>query len=291
MNKVAPVGAEDAVGREVARRVRGARSRAGMTRKQLAVAAGASERYLAHIEAGTGNPSISVLAAIAAAMDTAVAELLPDGGEVDARYAAAASAVRRLTPDRLPALQAWLDGRPKVSSEKARRVVLVGLRGAGKSSLGKAVAKRTGAPFLEMSKSVERAYGGDLALLIELGGQAALHQYENDAWDEIHRKHEIAIIAAPGAIVADGPLYSRILRASHTIWLQADPEDHMGRVMKQGDFRPMSRNPGAMRDLKAILDARAVDYGRADATLNTSAQSLEATVDLLVDRVQAFWAA
>ena len=278
------------VGREVAQRVRAARARAGMTRRQLAQAAGASERYLAHIEAGTANPSISVLAAIAAAMDTAVAELLPDGGEVDARYARAAASVRRLTPDHLPALQAWLAG-PMTSATKAERVVLIGLRGAGKSSLGQALAQRLDTRFIEMSKEVESAYGGDLGVLIEIGGQAALHQYEAQAWETICASHERVIVAAPGAIVADGALYDRILGQSHTIWLQADPEDHMGRVIQQGDFRPMSRNPGAMRDLRAILEARSADYGRADTRLNTSAQQFEATLELLVERVRGLWSA
>lgn len=288
MTDAATAGGEDLVGREVARRVRAARSRAGMTRRQLAVAAGASERYLAHIEAGAANPSISVLAAIAAAMDTAVADLLHNGGEIDGRYARVAQGVRRLAPDRLPALQSWLDG-PSASAAKSRRVVLIGLRGAGKSSLGQALAKRLAIPFVEMSKEVERAYGGDLAILIELGGQAALHQYESEAWEAIRAKHESAIIAAPGAIVADGPLYDRILSESHTIWLQANPEDHMGRVIQQGDFRPMSRNPGAMRDLKSILEARSSDYGRADVVLDTSSQAFEPTLDLLDERVRSLW--
>lgn len=273
---------EDDAGPEVGRRVRAARSRAGMTRRQLATASGASERYLAHIEAGTGNPSISVLAAIATAMDMAVAELLPDGGETTRDYALAMSAVRRLSPERLPSLLSWIDGAPRAPGEKGRRIVLLGLRGAGKTSLGQALADRLGAPFLEISKEVEDAYGGDLGLLIELGGQSALHRYESETWDAIVRNNERVVIAAPGGIVADGPLFERVLSTAHTIWLQASPEDHMGRVMKQGDFRPMARNPGAMRDLKAILEARSADYARADAWLDTSAQAFEETVDLLV---------
>jgi XRE family transcriptional regulator, aerobic/anaerobic benzoate catabolism transcriptional regulator len=266
---------------ELARRVRAARAKAGMTRRQLAAASQTSERYLAHIEAGTGNPSFSVLSALAVALDTALPELLPLGGEVLPAYEQAVSAVRRLPPSRLPALQHWIGGTEARAGERGRRIVLVGLRGAGKTSLGQALAKKLGCSFLEMSKEVEEAYGGELGLLIELGGQGALHRHESEVWEQIQSKHEHAVIAAPGGVVADGPLYDRVLATAHTIWLSATPEDHMSRVMKQGDFRPMGKNPRAMHDLKAILDARTPDYSRAGNRLDTSAQNFEHTLALL----------
>ena len=267
---------------EFGARLRAARSKVGMTRKRLAVASGASERYLALIEAGDGNPSLSIMQALAGALDVAVAELLPLGGECDARYAEAAAAVRRLLPERLPSLLEWTDRPPGQAGSKGARIVLLGLRGAGKTSLGKALAKRLKAPFVEVSKKVEEAYGGDLGLLIELSGQAALHRYESDVWEEIVSSHESAVIAAPGGVVADGALYGRILATAHSIWLQASPEDHMTRVMEQGDFRPMKPSRGAMSDLKAILSARSSEYARADAQLDTSAQPFRDTLELLV---------
>lgn len=272
---------------EIGRRVRAARAKAGMTRKQLSAASGASERYLAVIETGAGNPTIGVLSAIAAALGTTVAELLPLGGERNEAFMQAAAAVRRLPPERLEALHGWLEGRIGGETKKERRIALFGLRGAGKSSLGRRVAERLQLPFFELSKEMEKAYGGDIGLLIELSGQGALRRYEAEAWEAICAGQRTAVIAVPGGIVADGLLYDRVLTTAHSIWLQASPEDHMERVMAQGDFRPMASNHGAMADLKAILDARAADYARADARLDTSARPFEQTLDALEQIVRS----
>jgi XRE family transcriptional regulator, aerobic/anaerobic benzoate catabolism transcriptional regulator len=262
---------------ELGRRLRAARARAGITRRQLAVASGTSERYLAHLESGTGNPSLSVLTALSATLDLAPVELLPQGGERSGRYEAVIAAVRRLPQDRLEELQQWLHKATAIG-EKARRIALVGLRGAGKSSLGQALAERLGVPFLEMSREVERAYGGEIGLLIELGGQSALRSYEEQAWEAIRVEHGAAVIAMPGGIVANGPLYDRVLATSHSLWLQATPNDHMARVMAQGDFRPMASNRRAMDDLKTILQARSLEYARADMSLDTSAHAFDETL-------------
>jgi XRE family aerobic/anaerobic benzoate catabolism transcriptional regulator len=185
--------------------------------------------------------------------------------------------LRRLPGARLAAAVEWMR-RPAAASSKAQRIVLIGLRGAGKTSLGTALAQRRGVPFLEMSREVERAYGGEMRLLIELGGQSALRRYEHEAWEAILGAHDAAVIATPGGIVADSALFDRLLGSAHSIWLEAAPEDHMARVMAQGDFRPMASNRDAMNDLKAILAARSPDYARADARLNTSAQPFDAAV-------------
>jgi XRE family transcriptional regulator, aerobic/anaerobic benzoate catabolism transcriptional regulator len=266
---------------EVGQRIRAARAKAGVTRKQLAAASGASERYLAHLEAGTGNPSVDMLSAIGDALDMAMADLLPLGGERGALEERAASLVRRLPKDKLQGAIEWMQRPLHVEGGKARRVALIGLRGAGKSSLGEIVAERLNVPFFEISKEVERAYGGAIGLLIEMNGQAALRRYEADVLEAICRDHPAAIVAAPGAIVADGPLYDSLLDSTHSIWLQATPQDHMARVIAQGDLRPMGSGRGAMDDLQAILDSRAPDYARADAKLDTSAQDFAQTVDKL----------
>ncbi len=266
---------------ELGTRLRALRAKAGMTRKRLAQISATSERYLAHLEAGDGNPSLSVLTALAGALDIALPELLPFGGERFPAHERMAAAMRRLPPERLAALAGWIETPGRSGGEKSRRIVLIGLRGAGKTALGKALAARLSMPFFEMSKEVEQAYGGDIGLLIEISGQAALRRYEREAWDHLCRTHEGAVIAASGGVVADGPLYERMLASAHSIWLRATPEDHMERVMAQGDFRPMASNRGAMADLKAILAARAADYARADTELDTSAQPEAATAERL----------
>jgi XRE family aerobic/anaerobic benzoate catabolism transcriptional regulator len=143
-----------------------------------------------------------------------------------------------------------------------------------------------GVPFFELSKEVERAYGGPIGLLIELGGQAALRRFEEEAWQNIVQQNADAVIAASGGIVAEGALFDQLLETSHVVWLKAAPEDHMTRVMAQGDFRPMSANRTAMTDLKAILDARSREYSRADVTLNTSEAKFEATLGKLENIVR-----
>lgn len=272
---------------DMAMRLRAARARAGFTRKQLAAAAQASERYLAHLEAGTGNPSIEMLLALAHALNIAVADLLPMGGERDDEVAEAALIVRRLPKSRLAEALVWL-GRPvEGGSGKAQRIALIGLRGAGKSTLGAALAERLNAPFFEISKEVERRYGGTIGVLLEMNGPGALHRYEADVLDDICQRHARAVIAAPGAIVSNGPLYDQLLQSSWSIWLQASPEDHMSRVIAQGDLRPMTGNRSAMNDLKAILAAREGDYARAVGQLDTSAQDFAATLAALESLTQS----
>lgn len=272
---------DDAGPTEVAVRLRDARAKVGMTRRQLAKTSGTSERYLAHIEAGTGNPTVAVLGQLAGALGLAVADLLPLGGECSAARAEAAALLRRLPEARVPAAIEWLQRPQDASGSRGRRIVLVGLRGAGKSSLGRALAGKLGMPFLEMSAEVEKAYGGEMRLLIELGGQGALRRYEHAAWEAIVTQYDAAVIATPGGVVADPALYERMLQSGYCIWLEASPEDHMTRVMAQGDFRPMADNRSAMDDLKAILGARSADYARAEARLDTSGQPFEATVTML----------
>jgi XRE family transcriptional regulator, aerobic/anaerobic benzoate catabolism transcriptional regulator len=273
---------------EVGQRIRAARAKAGVTRKQLAITSGASERYLAHLEAGSGNPSVDMLAAIADALDMAIADLLPLGGERGEMEARAAAIMRRLPKGKLEGAIEWMQRPLHADGGKGNRIALIGLRGAGKSSLGEALAKRLNLPFFEISKEVERVYGGAIALLIEMNGQAALRRYEAEVLEAICRNHPAAVIAAPGAIVADGPLYDSLLTATRSVWLQATPQDHMDRVIAQGDLRPMGSGRGAMDDLQAILDSRAPDYARADATLDTSAQDFAQTVDKLEGMVRIF---
>jgi XRE family transcriptional regulator, aerobic/anaerobic benzoate catabolism transcriptional regulator len=266
---------------EIARRIRSARARTGFTRKQLAARSGASERYLAHLEAGTGNPSVEMLLSIAKALGIALAELLPLGGELDPTVARAAQLLRRMPQERMRVALASLGAQPEEHHVRGRRIALIGLRGAGKSALGGALAKRLNVPFFEISKEVEKRYGGSIGVLLEINGPSALRRYEAEILAEICSHYPSAVIAAPGAIVSDGKLFEQLLHSAWTVWLQAKPEDHMARVVAQGDLRPMSGNRAAMNDLKAILSARETDYKRADLQLNTSGQGFDETVTLL----------
>lgn len=266
---------------EIARRIRVARARAGFTRKQLSIASGASERYLALLEAGSGNPSVDMLHSIANALGIAMADLMPLGGEREANVAQLAQLIRRLSPERIQEIQSSLGELPGGDERKARRIALIGLRGAGKSSLGAGLAQRLGVPFFEISKEVERRCGGSIGALLELNGPSAVHRHEAEVISEISRNHPSAVVAAPGAIVANGKIFDQLLRSAWSIWLQAKPEDHMNRVIEQGDLRPMAGNRSAMNDLKSILAAREADYSRSDERLNTSAQGFDQTLDLL----------
>lgn len=262
---------------EVGLRLRSARAKAGITRRQLALTSNISERYLALLESGSGNPTLDVLASLARPLNLAIAELLPRGGERSNLAARTSERLRRLPPERVAALDEWLN-RTETACEKKQRIVLIGLRGAGKSSLGQVLASRISVPFLELSQEVESAYGGPIGLLIELGGKAALHRYEQEVWEAVCKQNDAVVIAVPGGVVADGPLYDSLLASAHSIWLKATPQDHMTRVMAQGDFRPMASNRRAMADLKAILEARSSDYSRADAVVDTSTADFEGAV-------------
>jgi XRE family aerobic/anaerobic benzoate catabolism transcriptional regulator len=159
---------------------------------------------------------------------------------------------------------------------------LVGLRGAGKSTLGGMLAQRLGVPFIELDKIIERDHGAPVATLFEVYGQGTFRRYERECLTRIVASQESAVIATAGGIVADDRTFAQLLDQTHVVWLQASPADHMRRVMEQGDFRPMAHNRDAMNDLMAILGARAADYGRAHARLETSGKNAEACVGDLV---------
>jgi XRE family aerobic/anaerobic benzoate catabolism transcriptional regulator len=233
-------------------RVRSERAKRGMTRRMLAAQCQTSERYLAQIEGGEGNPSVLVLDAIARAFDLDPVALMPASracGEP-----------------------------PRHARGRARRIALIGLRGAGKSTLGAALAARLACDFIELDKVIEREHGADAATLFEVYGQATFRRYERECLSALVTEHEAAVVATAGGIVADETTFAQLLAETHVIWLTATPADHMRRVMDQGDFRPMARNRAAMDDLVAILDAREADYGRAHARVDTSGKTVEACV-------------
>jgi XRE family aerobic/anaerobic benzoate catabolism transcriptional regulator len=274
-----------AIGSEVRR----SRAKRGMTRRQLAQASQTSERYLAQIESGVGNPSVSVLRAIAQALDLPCAALLPEAGARTAALGAILDLLAQVPEGELPALAKDIEtrlARPG-SADRARRIALVGLRGAGKSTLGRMLAQHLGWPFIELDRLVEEDYGASIPDLIEMAGTATFRRHERSALDRIITAHESAIITTAGGIVANQETYALLLRRTHTIWIKARPEDHMSRVMAQGDFRPMAQNRAAMADLVAILEARRADYSRAEAEIDTSGEAIEQSFAKLLRIVTA----
>jgi XRE family aerobic/anaerobic benzoate catabolism transcriptional regulator len=262
-----------ALGREVRR----ARAKRGMTRRQLAQASHTSERYLAQIESGTGNPSVTVLRAIAQALDISAVNLLGERAAHSGARAALLDLVARLPEQSLAELTQLIEARllPPECADRARRIALIGLRGAGKSTLGRMLARHLGWPFIELDRVVEQDYGASIPDMIEIAGTATFRRHERAALAHVIAQHDAAVITTAGRIVSDRENYALLLRRSHTIWIKARPEEHMSRVMAQGDFRPMAQNREAMADLVAILEARGSDYARAQAQLDTSSETVE----------------
>jgi XRE family aerobic/anaerobic benzoate catabolism transcriptional regulator len=268
---------------EVGRLVRLARAKRGMTRRQLASDSGASERYLAQIEGGQGNPSVIILKSIARALDLPIIELLPRPDGRSAAMTHVLDLLGRLPPAELPALAELIEGRlaQSAASDRGRRIALVGLRGAGKSTLGRRLADALGCPFIELDRLVEQDYGAPIPDLIEMAGLATFRRYERACLERVIDRHRAAVIATAGGIVSNADTYALLLRRTHAIWIKARPDEHMRRVMQQGDFRPMAKNRGAMGDLVAILDARRADYARAAAELDTSGDPVERSFEKL----------
>jgi XRE family transcriptional regulator, aerobic/anaerobic benzoate catabolism transcriptional regulator len=269
--------------REIGHVVRNERAMRGMSRRALAQQANMSERFLAQIEAGVGNPSVLSLDAIARALTLDVFDLLPAVTHDEARRRALVH-LRQLPVDEIKRfLQAFSHpGVSNIPSMRGRRIALVGLRGAGKSTLGSALADKLGCDFIELDKMIEAEHGAPVATLFDVYGQAAFRRYERDALARAVASNEKAVIATAGGIVADETTLAQLLDQTYVIWLQASPAEHMRRVMEQGDFRPMADNRHAMNDLVAILDARAALYGRSHARLDTSGRTVEACVEELM---------
>jgi XRE family aerobic/anaerobic benzoate catabolism transcriptional regulator len=261
---------------ELGERVRAARARGGMTRKDLAAESGVSERYLAHLESGQGNISVLLLQKVAAALDLLLGQLLSEENEPAVELTLIQQFLRRLPPQQLPRVRAQLMREFGSSPvERMQRVALVGLRGAGKSTLGALLAKQLGVPFVELDREVEREAGTSLSEIFLLYGQQGYRRYERRCLEKLLRERDRCVIATGGSIVSEPGTYDLLLSTCFTIWLKALPEEHMARVVAQGDTRPMAGNAEAMDDLRRILDGRAVLYGQADATVDTARRTVE----------------
>jgi XRE family aerobic/anaerobic benzoate catabolism transcriptional regulator len=278
-------------------RVRDLRAIRGMSRKMLARDAGVSERFLADLETGVGNASILLLNRLSQALALPLTALLTTQAEPRVELSRAVQILSRLPPERLAEAHQLLRSRFASSLDsdaRSRRIALIGLRGAGKSTLGRLLADELGATFVELDETIESLSGMDTAQIHGMLGQSAYRKYELKSLETALENHGIAarddhvgvVIAAPGSIVSEPDTYACLLESCFTIWIKAAPEEHMSRVIAQGDLRPMAGNREAMDDLRRILANREPLYAQADLTIDSSGHSIEETYADLVQALQ-----
>lgn len=269
-------------------RVREGRARRGMTRRILARDSGVSERYLAQLESGSGNISILLLRQIARALNVPLSELAGDEPGEAVEFSLLTQFLKRLPAAQLAAARTQLvRDFGNASSGRARRIALIGLRGAGKSTLGARLARELGVSFIELDLEVEREAGTSLSEIFLLYGQAGYRRYERRCLERVLERHDRAVIATGGSIVSEPGTYELLLSACFTIWLKAQPEEHMARVLAQGDTRPMAASDAAMDDLRRILSGRSLLYGQADVIVDTAGKALEKSLADLRNAVTA----
>ncbi|GGF29168.1 shikimate kinase [Aliidongia dinghuensis] len=268
-------------------RVREARAKRGMTRKILSRDSGVSERYLAQLETGRGNISILLLRQLAAALDMPIETLVHEQSEPSVDLAHAQELLRRLAPEDLVAARQMLLQRFDTAADEARRghIALIGLRGAGKSTLGAALAERLKVPFIELDREIERTSGVSLGVIFDLYGQAGFRRLERQCLADVIARHPRFVLATGGSLVSEPATFELLLSHCFTVWLTASPAEHMGRVMAQGDMRPMASNREAMSDLQRILEVRGPLYAKADRRVDTAGRTIEDSLERLVEAV------
>jgi XRE family transcriptional regulator, aerobic/anaerobic benzoate catabolism transcriptional regulator len=268
-------------------RVREARARRGMTRKILARDSGVSERYLAQLEAGRGNISILLLRQIGRALDIPLETLVLDGPVPSVELAHTTEFLRRLRPDEIHRAHELLLQKFGGVDQDARRsrIALIGLRGAGKSTLGALLAERLGVPFIELDRLIEQESGVALSIIFDLYGQSGFRRLERRCLEQVLERHPRFVIATGGSLVSEDSTFERLLSACYTVWLRAAPEDHMQRVIAQGDMRPMAENREAMSDLRRILAGRESLYSKADVAVQTSGHTTNESLEALWNAV------
>jgi len=258
----------------VGHKVRALRAGRGMTRKMLAADSDVSERYLAQLEQGRGNMSISLLQRVAAALRTDAGELLRGANDITAEQMLIDELVQRLSAeDQHRALQ--LLYKNFSTSHDRNRVALVGMRGAGKTSLGSLLAKRLDVPFVQLVTEIEKLGGMAVGEILSLSGQDGYRRLEERALLDVLANSEKCVIETGGSIVSETGLFNILLTSCHVVWVKALPEEHMQRVIDQGDLRPLRSNDDAMADLRRILSAREPFYAQAHSVVDTSGSTLE----------------
>ncbi|WP_244787265.1 helix-turn-helix transcriptional regulator [Cupriavidus pauculus] len=285
---------------QLGERIRSLRAARGMSRKDLARGAEVSERYLANLETGTGNASVLLLRQVAGALDVPLPVVL---AEVDGHADPAGQNAHRAAE--FSQLVQWLAQLPandlarvreaarqalspaESRDARHRRIALIGLRGAGKSTLGRALAAAEGVPFVELNAAIEQEAGASLSEVHSLYGQAAYRRYEIRALERVLREHTTMVLATPGSLVSEPATFNLLLARCFTVWVKTTPEEHMARVVAQGDMRPMEGNREAMADLRRILQARSPLYSRADIAIDTSGQDAASSLLALQTQLRA----
>lgn len=269
-------------------RVRAARARRGMTRKILARDSGVSERYLAQLEAGQGNVSIVLLRQIALAMGLPLGELVREGADRAIELTLLVQRLERLAPPELAEAGRLLTERFGLDQGAHRRdrIALIGLRGAGKSTLGRKLAQALDRPFIELADEIASIAGMSIDQIFDLSGQGGYRRYEKRALERVLERHPRFVAATGGSLVSEAGTYELLLSSCYTVWIKAAPEEHMARVVAQGDMRPMAGNAEAMDDLRQILAEREALYARADVALDTAGRSPDAAFSQLLQLVR-----
>jgi XRE family aerobic/anaerobic benzoate catabolism transcriptional regulator len=270
--------------RRLGERVRMLRNQRGMSRKALAKQAKVSERYLAQMESGLGNCSIVLLRRIARAIGLPLTQLVQDGAEPALDLVLLMQFLERLpTPALAQARELLMQTFSEPSEDRRRkRIALIGLRGGGKSTLGALLAERLDVPFIELNREIERRAGASLGEIFEMFGQETFRRAEREALDAILQQHPHFVIATSGSIVTEPATLELLLSSCFTVWVRAEPQDHMQRVIEQGDMRPMAHSARAMEDLVSILKSREPLYAKAEAAVTTTGKTPEQNLNELL---------
>jgi XRE family aerobic/anaerobic benzoate catabolism transcriptional regulator len=273
---------------QLGQRVRTMRALHGMSRKVLAKVSGISERYIAQLESGKGNVSIVLLRRVSNAMGAHLEDLIP-ATEPAPDWPVIRDLLRKATPNQIAQAKDILSGQASGASALRRTpfagIALIGLRGAGKSTLGKMLAKKIGWSFVELNKEIEAQNGLSVAEIIALYGQEGFRRMEQAALGQLLARKELMVLATGGGIVSEPLTFDLILSSFYTIWLKAEPEEHMARVRRQGDLRPMADDRSAMAELRTILLSREPLYSRASAVVDTAGLTVDAAAARLIDAV------
>ncbi len=269
-------------------RVRDLRNRRGMTRKMLAQESDVSERHLAQLESGEGNISVLLLRRIANVLNVPLEELFAPSQPASVEKQDIFRFLERLPGHRLEEAAARLmrDFGPEQNT-RLMRIALIGLRGAGKSTLGCKLANDRNLLFIELDHEIEKDTGMPLAEVFSLYGQAGYRSIERRTLERVLHERDRAVISAGGGIVSEKETYEFLLTHCFTFWLRAQPEEHMSRVIAQGDFRAMAGSDRAMEDLRRILHSREPLYRKADACVDTSGESVEESFAKLKSALEA----
>tara|TARA_B110000438_G_scaffold198586_1_gene190091 strand:- start:2028 stop:2819 length:792 start_codon:yes stop_codon:yes gene_type:complete len=252
-----------------------------MSRRKLAENSGVSERYLALLEAGTANPSILILKAITTALALKIDDLVEEKQNQSSIYLEFREHLRSISDDELHHL--LTQAKYPVHRNKKNHIALIGLRGAGKSTLGRGLERKLGVPFIELGSEISKAAGMPVSEIFSLGGQATYRRFQNEVLANILNHDPMSVIAIGGSLVTEPDTFNLLLRTCHTIWVQAKPEEHMERVIAQGDYRPISNNKNAMAELEAMLADRLSLYQRAEHTIDTSELNISEALDLIIN--------